>query len=526
MLRKLASLLAVFALLSGCQSTNTAGSISDFQVNRQTSGLVLMSTTVNTGEIPPLSVVTVKSLMGKKSEDYLLYNQIGGKSHSTSLFWGSLPAGEYRISKVAATIPGGSKYLNIYDASVLGTFTVKAGEVADLGRLVFSALDLKAGVGRSQYIVSNDELVARFFPTEQVLQTATFHGWSKPHQEIDVVEAFALVHPQGVSNFSELTNGKIIAGTRMGMTLIRSEDGKWRTLSSNKNLHQIVATAAFEQGDEIAVLVDEFGLLYTVSDEGKLTEVNKGNLPDGKVDFIHSSPDYRQWFVALTRDGFTELYQSSNLQQGEWRQINRAEVGMNTWDGMRYGIYWRRPNGIGFSASVDGSVKCYDFASGNWTENSTPDKRPVIAVAAAASNDYVGILTGAGGGFAGVFAKTHYSANCGQTWTETDSPYSVKASAPLVLREDLVLEVGGVFSDEGIYASKNGGLNWFKISNENALSDKLWTTKNHGLFLVSNGAYGFEMIQNSQDDGATWALELTSLSSHFFEQMRKEKEAK
>ncbi|MFC7002896.1 hypothetical protein ACFQMB_16560 [Pseudobowmanella zhangzhouensis] len=147
MLRKLASLLAVFALLSGCQSTNTAGSISDFQVNRQTSGLVLMSTTVNTGEIPPLSVVTVKSLMGKKSEDYLLYNQIGGKSHSTSLFWGSLPAGEYRISKVAAAIPTGSKYLNIDDASVLGTFTVKAGEVADLGRLVFSALDLKAAWG-------------------------------------------------------------------------------------------------------------------------------------------------------------------------------------------------------------------------------------------------------------------------------------------------------------------------------------------------------------------------------------------
>ena len=42
--------------------------------------------------------------------------------------------------------------------------------------------------------------------------------------------------------------------------------------------------------------------------------------------------------------------------------------------------------------------------------------------------------------------------------------------------------------------------------------NRLWLTKSHGLFSVSNGTYGFENIENSKDYGATWNLELTSFN--------------
>jgi len=513
MLKKLAVLMFFVTFIQGCQTTNYAESIGEYKTNKQVSGLVLLSTTANTGEIPQIYSVTVKHINGNKSKEHIFRNEIGGKSKSTSLFFGGLPAGEYKVTKVTALVAMGTKSLNVENSPLLGNFIVKSGKTSDLGRLILTAVNDKVALGRSEIITNNTALVSRFFEHEhELMSNNTFFGWAVPHKEEDTIESFALAHPQGIASMSELENGQIIAGTRLGHTLIRSNNGEWRVLARNSGLNQIVATAPYEIKGSLAVVADDFGSLYKLSEEGDSHNLDKGNLPNGNVVFISPSKEYRHWFIAIERDGFSELYKSEKINDGLWELESRVEVGFDAWSGNQFAFYWRRPSGIGFSASKNNLISCYDFDSNRWIKNSTPEKRSVISVSATEANNFIGVLTSPGGGFGGVFAKTHFTDDCGESWSETDSPYSVKASAPLVIKDGFILETGGVFSDEGVYASKDFGKSWYKISNEMVLSNRLWLTKNHGLFSVSNGTYGFENIENSKDYGATWNLELTSFN--------------
>lgn len=511
--KKVVVLMIFVIFIQGCQTTNYADSIGEYKTNKQSSGLVLLSTTVNTGEIPQIYSVTVKGVSGKQKKEHIFKNEIWGKSKGTSLFFGGLPAGEYKVTKVTAAVTNGTKSLNTEDSELLGNFIVKPGEVSDLGRLILSAVNDKAALGRSEIIINNKALVDRFFKHEYELNSNnTFLGWASPHKVEDRVESYALAHPQGISNISELENGLIIAGTRLGITLVRSNNGKWSVLSRNSELSQVITTAPYQKDDFIAIAADDLGNIYKLSQEGDIQNINKGNLPHGNVVFISSSKDYSQWFIAIERDGFSELYRSGQINNGAWELENSVKIGFDTWNGSQFAFYWRMPEGIGFGASASDSISCYDFVSNSWIKNSTPDKRSAISISASDANNFIGVLTGPGGGFGGVFAKTHFTENCGGSWLETDSPYSVKASAPLIIKDNLIIETGGVVSDEGLYASKDFGVSWYKISDRKVFSNKMWLTKNHGLFSVSNGIYGFENIENSKDYGATWKLELTSFS--------------
>lgn len=114
----------------------------------------------------------------------------------------------------------------------------------------------------------------------------------------------------------------------------------------------------------------------------------------------------------------------------------------------------------------------------------------------------MGLLTSPGGGFAGVFAKTHFTRDCGKTWTQTNSPYNVKVMPPLILPSGAILETGGVFGDKGTYGSNDGGKTWTKYSSEVSFSEVVWSLPRSGLIGVSRGQFGIENIQHSATKAA------------------------
>ena len=129
-----------------------------------------------------------------------------------------------------------------------------------------------------------------------------------------------------------------------------------------------------------------------------------------------------------------------------------------------------------------------------------------------------GVLTSPGGGFGGVFAKTHYSADCGQTWTPTASPYKVKVAAPLMLGSGTLIETGGVFRDSGLYGSTDEGQTWTKFTDKVDAGNVLWAFEDVGLLSVSNGAQGIEYVRFSADDGRNWTLELSNINFKVLQQ--------
>ena len=504
----------VTMFIQGCETTNFASSVDEYKSNKESTGLVLFSTTENTGQIHQVYSVAVKNINTNKNSVHIFRNRITKQSNDMSLFFGGLPSGEYKITKVTANLLAATLSLDLSTSTVnlTGNFIVKSGEIADLGRLIFTAVNTKVAFGRSKIIVDNKALVKQFFPEEKELNKPVYSGWLEAHKNIDIVEAFALSHPQGITSLSEKENGQIIAGTALGTTLIRANAGHWNVLSRNNNLHQIVATTSYDKDNYTAIVANEFGVFSKITTDGEIHDLDKGNLPQGGITFMSSSADYKIWFIAIVRNDYSELYQSNSIENGDWALVKKIKIGVDFWSGLQNAFYWRMPNGIGVAAGKNTTLSCYDYTNDKWIENSTPDKRNVISISASLVNESVGILTSAPGGFAGAFAKTHFSLDCGKTWLETDSPYTVKSSAPLLVDDNFIIETGGVFSDEGIYGSTDNGKNWYKISNESVLSNKLLLTKKHGLLSISNGSYGFENIKNSKDFGATWELELTSFN--------------
>lgn len=511
MLKKLISLVITITFLQGCKTTHFASDINNYQANNKEYGLVVVSTTINTGEIPQINSMTIKSTNAENFDKHLLVNTINDASQKTSLFFGALPPGQYKITKISAKTPAGQKYLALDDSPFLGSFIVHAGKISDLGRLILTSVNNRVALGRSELLQNNDALMERFFSDKQILKSEKLsQAWFRTRHKNDIVERFALTHPHGFSSLSELEDGQMIAGTNFGITLIRSREGRWSALARNKNLNQITVTAPYEHNGSIAVVADEFADLYEITSKGNIKPINKGNLPDGNIDFISSNNDFSLWFIAVERNGFVELYKSKTLANGIWKFQKRVEVNYDQFDGVVPKFYWRSPNGIGFATKSSSIVSCYDYSSNRWTESSTPEQRPVRSISTTSANNYIGLLTSSSGRLGGLWAQTHISKDCGKSWVEIDSPYSSKSHAPFVVEENFILEAGGLISDEGIYASKDNGKTWYKASNDEVLLNTLLLTKQHGLFSISNKTYSFEVIRSSKDYGATWQLELST----------------
>lgn len=489
-------------------------------------GTVLLSLTVNTGEAQQFDRIVLsrdEDPPASKSgvdRQYQLSNAVPGVSRDTALFTGVLPAGTYRFR----VLHSGLKFLPLNDAQkeLLGGFRVEPGQLVDLGRLVLSSINFGVMVGRSNLLTDNRSLIDIVAPQYGVLfDSPAVTGWLDTDNRSAMVEDYARAFPQGAGGFSKLADGTVVGGTRMGTILQRDTGGKWQVLARTGALDAVLYTAPYETGDYLAVAAGELNTLVKIKRDGSVEPVARGNLPSGNYLFIHRSADLSRWAIGVQEKDQASLFVSDALDNGDWQRVYQDVTSPSVWSGLRGVWFWPHGNGVGYASTASDRVACLDFETGEWVDNGSPEGRGLLAVAAG-PQPVVGVLTQAGGGFAGAFAKTHYSHDCGASWVETDSPYTVKAAAPLVLPSGHILEGGGVFSDKGVYRSTDGAKSWEKITDKGlAFDSNLWVVPGLGLISVLRGLQGVETIETSTDEGATWTLEVSSIFWKLLEQKRK-----
>ncbi|EDN84166.1 hypothetical protein BIFADO_00032 [Bifidobacterium adolescentis L2-32] len=67
-----------------------------------------------------------------------------------------------------------------------------------------------------------------------------------------------------------------------------------------------------------------------------------------------------------------------------------------------------------------------------------------------------------------------------------------------------------MFRDTGLYASRVGSDLWTKLGVQVNFNENVWALPKAGLLAVTRGADGFEVIQHSSDEGASWTVEMSS----------------
>lgn len=516
MLIRILSAFICIMMLQGCVVNGDVSSIAEYQTNKDRIGLVVVSITKNTNAWPYVGGITltrIKKDDEATTEKYQLHNQVDWTQSSTYLYFGGLPSGEYQISQIT----GENRYIPFRDTGLTGTIIIKAGEVNDLGRLIFTRVQSGYLLGRSKSITDNTALLKYFFSNKpELIKQHQRSAWKLPHLESDQTEKFALQHPAGISAFTELKDGRIIAGTSLGTTLIRTLEEKWQFFSRNKNLNQITATAAYEQGTNLVVAGDEYGNLYQIAESGDSTPLNSGNLPDGRVVFISSNKEYNQWYVAIDNGYHSELYRSKSIDNGTWELQKSSEFMFSSPGGEGRGgsvWYWKRPNGIGYASAAAPEVSCLSYKNNRWETNPTPESLLVYGITTSAANNAISLFASEGGAFYGMNSKKFITTDCGSSWTEIASFNDIKNTRPLMVKDDLIIESSGYFSDQGIHGSNDNGKTWHNRSKSDDYKGSLWLSKRNELFSIRVIQNGYiqdrsKRIESSKDFGRTWKVEL------------------
>ncbi len=515
-------LLCVFIIIllgQACAVSPTAVNTPLEKPLKPDEGILVASVSLNTGEVNQFKSMSIELQSVDKKDSppttYVLPNVVPGLSRDTSLFIGNVPAGRYRLTKLSA----GYRYLLLKgeNGGLTGYIEVQQGKISDLGRIIVSAYNTQVITGRSKLITENKEMIKKYSPGFiKAMNYQHINGWvNREPKKNDVVEKYALSHPVGMGGFSELKSGHIFAGSRMGTILLRNPNGSWRLAAQTGNLNAIFTTTNYEINNNVVIGGGELGTLVRVNRKGELAHIDKGNLPLGHILFIDHDREYKNWYIGLKEKHKVSLYHSPKLEAGNWHKVLSDTIENDAWSGPRGVWIWKRDNGIGVASTEKKSLNCLDYSNGKWTKNTVPDERRLIGLSPGA-NDAIGILTGLSGGFAGVFAKTHFTRDCGENWIETDSPYSVKVSPPTVLPSGMIIEAGGVFGDKGLYGSNEDGKKetWVKLSNLNLINEKYLITKKNGLFILPNGGWGIETLKRSEDEGKTWTIDYSNITAN------------
>lgn len=486
---------------------------------------VVISVTTNTGEVrgfDDLSVYRVeappKAGEAKPTMQVFVLRQIAkGLSRDTSVFVGALPPGEYALLDMSNQVNRKSLRLEgKYDW--IGSFAVKPRTPTDLGRLILTPVNLNVVVGRSELVRSNAPLLQKYAPEHARLFGAQAdQGWVGPRGTKDVVEDYARSRPVGAQCATERHDGSVIAASRLGTVLIRSQDGAWRAARS-KGLESLLCVTPADLPNAELLAVGEFGtLLRKEAGRDELIQVDTGNLPPGSLFGIAGNAS-NGWFVALQRDDEVILYHTAALESGTWNAVGKASVAHDFWNGANPFWMWNTPSGFAYTGAT-GPIRVYDYARRTWTERPTPGGARLISVMPG-PRDSLGVLTSPGGGFAGVFAGVHFSTDQGATWRAMEVPYKIKFAPVQQTYDGTLLMIGGVMSKPELQISKDDGKTWSHLGPYD-LGRQLLALKNGTLLDLDLGQYGIFSIRSSSDGGKNWEYEYSNFDKSAYDATKK-----
>jgi len=490
-------------------------------------GTVVVSVTGNTASVSQFDSINIRQYIKPEpgvapiKGEYILLQVSEGLARDTSLFVGAVPEGDYVFDKLSDSKT--RKFIQLTDKSVerLGIFRVKAGAVSDLGRIVVTALNTRVLIGRSQRVRSNAELVKRFAPANAAIYAGEVNeGWIGPRDKSDVVEEYALQYPVGADALTELSNGWVIGASRLGTVLLRTPAGTWKGIRSD-SLESLLWVKPYESEKSALIAVGEFNTMLRFDRQGHVAPIEPGNLPPGNLLFIDGS-DSVGWFVVQQHGTEVTIYRSSQLEGGDWQPLKKESVETSFWNGANN--FWAWPTKDGFAYAISaGKIHFYDFAKETWSERSAPKNARFIRIAPQPSNT-LGALTSPGAGAGGMLATDYLSRDGGSTWTEINSPFTVKLFPPYLSSSGSLLLLGGAFGSPELQESKDMGKTWHKISDKVSLEEQIVVLPTKGLFLVSTGQqFGLASIKHSEDGGATWKTEYSNFDRAAYEAQQKDK---
>jgi len=509
--QRFASSLAIAALLglgSACAPPTTVVAAPTASSLTAGEGVVLVSLTANTarsGQFGSLEVRRAEA-PGQPVHDYLLTQVSEGLSRDTSLFIGSLPPGEYTFSRLHA----GQQFVALGQGSqaLLGRFRVEADQTVDLGRIILTGLNSKILLGRSVKAMDNGDLLRAVSPDRlPLLERKKGEGWLAPRGKDDLVEAYAQSQPVGADGLTELAEGYVAGGSRMGMLLVRHPAGRWAPLATGR-LSSLLSLCPWEGAGHRLVAAGEFLTLVRVGLDWKVTAIDPGNLPPGNLFFITGS-EARGWVVGHQSGRSLTFFRSAKLEGGNWKPLRQETVKDSIWSGRNQVWAWPTPRGFAY-ATTFGGMQAFDREKEAWSRIQVPGDRNILGVSI---QERWALLTSPGGGFAGIFATEFTSTDQGGSWVELKGPFNAKLQPPCVMPGGRILQQGGIGKPE-LQLSEDGGATWTLVSDKIAVRERLVATPTQGVFAVDDGggSFGFASIRRSTDAGRAWQLELTNFN--------------
>jgi hypothetical protein len=435
-------------------------------------------------------------------------------ARDTALFVGIVPEGQYVVESLTHGKTKKFIALNARSSERLGVFTVKAGAVSDLGRIIVAPMNDKVIVGRSQRVRANSTLIKRFAPESAgIYDGAVNVGWISPRSQEDVVEEYALQMPVGADAMTEMPDGGVVAASRLGTVMVRSPAGKWRAIRS-EGLESLLWIKPYASDNSVLLAVGEFDTMLRLDKKGLLNWIDPGNLPAGNVIFIDGNKA-AGWFVALQHGREITLFQSRLLENGDWHLLRSESVESSFWSGASSFWIWSTKRGFAYAVSA-GQIRYYDFAAQQWTERAAPTNARLLRVAPQ-PGDTLGILTSPRGA-AGDFVSVYLSRDAGATWEESKSPFNVTVAPPYVSRGGTLLMQGGASGSPELQESKDKGKTWQQVSDGIGREEQLVVLQTKGLFSTSSGAEtGIGTIKRSTDNGRNWTVEYSTFDKDAYE---------
>lgn len=230
-------------------------------------GIVVARIVNASGSPLPFNHLTLAPKNLNASEDIkpLQLNHVNALAGDSSLFVSSVPAGEYSISTVVSYYSTGTFwYFRGAEAGVdMGTFSVAAGDIVDLGTLIFypkSQGDNYLNTIIRSPASSNAELVSAFTPFVDY-QPDLVTSWDDDGRDDERYSVYAstVQNPVVYNTRYRAPDNSVYFIGKLGYILQRTADGDWQedALDTDADLYAI---AVNDRGDKI--VGGEQGLLF------------------------------------------------------------------------------------------------------------------------------------------------------------------------------------------------------------------------------------------------------------------------
>ncbi len=491
-------------------------------------GAVQLTFTSNTAQVGRFENIQVRCVagFGNYGKTEVLKQVMPGLSRDTSLFSAHLTAGTYEIEEITA----GRSFLKLSDPMKkrLGTFQVEAETISDLGRVILTALGDKVALGRSPTVTSNELFLTRF--------AAKFHypatvkripGWTSPRDPNDRTESLAQLIPVGVEGMTELSDGTVVAASRMGTILVRDPKKGWRSYRTGR-LESLLCLRAVESAETLLIAGGEFNTLLRVDAMGNLVPIDPGNLPPGNILYLDGNAT-EGWVVAHQGQEAMTFFRSSQLEKGDWKATKSHPLPSGFWSALFKATperfwFWDLPEGFGYITTT-GNAWIYDRKAVKWTECFRINTSPVVALAAS-SPTFLTLVLETGHQSVRGRPGINISKNGGRFFESVDTPADFRmllerqdtpprfiGAAPVQLADGtLITWCSYPVERAALYRSTDNGATWKPQEQTFLQGTHLVSLPKSGLFAVADGTHskGESVIYHSDDGGKTWKVEFSN----------------